>query len=156
MRAVRHFGRNMETIRHPLSMGILAMGLVGLWRPLPQALGQGQTSTDDKAVIGAISQALRSRDFVRAEELSKAAVVAHPNDCRFWTLRGMSEDGLGNRRMALSHYQHALKLVPNYLPALEGAAQTAFQLGDASAGPALEKILAQRPDEPTSHAMLGV
>ena len=135
---------------------IAAMALLALWLALPQALGQTASGTDDQAIIGAISQALRSRDYGRAEELSKAAVEAHPNDYRYWTLRGMSADGLGNPGGALSHYQHALKLAPNYLPALEGTAQTAFQLGDGMARPALEKILAQRPEEPTAQAMLGV
>ena len=103
-----------------------------------------------------ISAALRGGDFARAEELAKAALAARPDDYRVWTLRGMASAGLGNPQSALSHYEHALKLAPAYLPALEGTAQTAFQLHDASAKPALEKILTQRPDDPTSNAMLAV
>jgi tetratricopeptide (TPR) repeat protein len=63
---------------------------------------------------------------------------------------------MGNVPQALTAYQHALKLAPTYLPALEGAAQTEFQLGHEAARPLLQKILAQRPDDATSHAMLGV
>lgn len=63
---------------------------------------------------------------------------------------------MGNLPQALLAYQSALKLAPNYLPALEGAAQTEFQMGHDAAGPLLERVLAQRPDDATSHAMLGV
>jgi tetratricopeptide (TPR) repeat protein len=120
--------------------------------------GWAQPSGDpaSKATIGGISGALESRDFARAEELAKNALASHPQDYRLWTLRGMSTAGLGNLRSALSHYQHALKLSPAYLPALEGESQTAFQLGDASTKPALLKILAQRPEDAAAHAMLGV
>ncbi len=126
------------------------------WLASPRVHAQSSGDANARAAIGTISAALRNRDFARAEELSKAALAEHPQDCRFWTLRGMAAAGLGNLPLALSHYQQALKLAPSYLPALEGAAQTAFHLGDASAKPTLLKILAQRPDDPTSNAMMGV
>ncbi len=68
----------------------------------------------------------------------------------------MATAGMGDLPQALLAYQHALKLSPAYLPALEGAAQTEFQMGRDGAKPLLLKILAQRPDDPTSHALLGV
>ena len=106
--------------------------------------------------VSAISAALRARNFALAIELSKAALATRPGDYRVWTLRGMAAAGTGNLPLALSAYQHALKLAPTYLPALEGAAQSEFQLGHDAARPLLLKVLAQRPDDPTSHAMLGV
>ncbi len=106
--------------------------------------------------VGPILIALRGNDFSKALSLSQAALVKHPGDYRVWTLRGMATAAMGNLPLALSAYQHALKLAPSYLPALEGAAQTEFQLGHDSAEPLLLKILTQRPDDPTSHALLGV
>jgi tetratricopeptide (TPR) repeat protein len=155
MRPVSHFARKMVAMQRGFAIGILIMGSLAMAPCLPRAVAQ-PANDGGKTAIGAITEALRSRDFNRAEELSKGAVAAHPNDCRFWTLRGMSAEGLGNRSLALSYYQHALKFAPNYLPALEGAAQSAFRLGDPSARRVIEKILAQRPDEPASHAMLAV
>ena len=109
-----------------------------------------------QAEVGKISDALRSRKFDEALTLSQTALVTHPRDVRIWTLRGMATAGTGNLPLALSAYQHALNLVPTYLPALEGAAQSEFQMGHDAARPFLLKVLAQLPDDPTSNSMLGV
>jgi tetratricopeptide (TPR) repeat protein len=109
-----------------------------------------------QAEVGRISDALRSRNFEQALTLSQAALVRHPGDVRIWTLRGMATAGTGNLPKALSAYQHALNLVPTYLPALEGAAESEFQMGHDAARPFLLKELAQHPEDPTSHSMLGV
>jgi tetratricopeptide (TPR) repeat protein len=114
---------------------------------------QGEGAGDD---VGQIANALRSRDFARALTLSQSALSKRPGDFRIWTLRGMAAAGVGSRTAALSDYESALKLAPNYLPALEGAAQTEFQMGRDAARPLLERVLIQRPDDATSHAMLGV
>jgi len=47
-------------------------------------------------------------------------------------------------------------VTPDYLPALEGAAQLQYEAGSADAIPLLEHVLKLRPDETTSHAMLAV
>src|ERR1035437_6766550 len=120
---------------------------------VPLCLAQGQPAQDE---VGRISAALRSRNFTQALTLSQAALARRPDDYRIWTLRGMATAGTGNLPLALSAYQHALKLAPTYLPALEGAAQSEFQMGHDAARPLLLRVLAQRPEVPTSHAMLGV
>jgi tetratricopeptide (TPR) repeat protein len=56
----------------------------------------------------------------------------------------------------LEAYRHALKLVPDYLPALEGAAQIEYSRNDPDAISLLRRILALRPADPTAHAMLAV
>ncbi len=116
-------------------------------------LGQAQAAKND---ISRISDALRSRNFTQALTLSKAALAQWPNDYRIWTLRGMAAAGTGALTPALSAYQHALRISPTYLPALEGAAQSEFQMDQDAAGSLILRVLAQRPDDPTSHAMLGV
>lgn len=148
MRAVRRFAMPPG--------GRYLLPLLLLSFHLSVARGQSVRDSKDTNAVGAISGAVRAHDFVRAEELCKQALAAHPEDYRVWTLRGMAAAGLGDSRLALAHYQHALTLAPSYLPALEGTAQTGFQLRDATARPALRKILALRPDDPTSNAMLGV
>jgi tetratricopeptide (TPR) repeat protein len=114
---------------------------------------QGQDASED---VGPIADALRSRDFAEALHLTQAALQKRPGDFRVWTLRGMASAGMGNQPAAQSAYRSALKLAPNYLPALEGAAQTEFKMGHDAARPLLERVLTQRPGDSTSHAMLGV
>jgi len=130
-----------------------ALSLCLLSACVPFCLAQGQPAPDE---VGRISDALRSRNFEQALTLSQAALGKRPEDYKIWTLRGMAISGTGDLPLALSAYQHALKLDPTYLPALEGSAQAEFQMGHDAARPLLLKVLAQRPGDPVSHAMLGV
>jgi tetratricopeptide (TPR) repeat protein len=116
------------------------------------ALCHSQANDD----VGQIAIALRNRDFAQALTLSRSALSKRPDDFRIWTLRGMAAAGTGDQTAALAAYESALRLASNYLPALEGAAQTEFQLGHDAARPLLEKVLVQKPGDATSHAMLGV
>jgi cytochrome c-type biogenesis protein CcmH/NrfG len=84
-----------------------------------------------------------------------AALKETPKDKRIWALRGMAYAGKGASSSALDSYQHAIKLDPAYLPALEGAAQIAYQQRSAAAKPLILRVLAQLPDDPTSHTMLA-
>ncbi len=143
-------GHGFESMQS-LTWRVFLLSLLTTFAPL--CPGQSQVAKD--AVIP-ISAALRNRDFAQALTLSKAALAKQPGDCRLWTLRGMATAGMGNLPQALSAYESALKLAPDYLPALEGAAQSEFQLGHDAARPLLHKVLVQRPDDPTSHAMLAV
>ena len=108
----------------------------------------------DSSLAGVIA-AIREKRYDDALHLSREALKTAPADARLWTLEGMAYGGLGKQPAALTAFQHALKLAPRYLPALEGAAQTAFQLGDVSAKPLLMRVLEQRSEDTTSHAMLG-
>lgn len=105
--------------------------------------------------VAPIVSALRSHDFTQALSLSRSALAADPKDYRLWTLQGMATAGTGDLRGALVSYQHALQLQSEYLPALEGAAQTEFQLGQ-DARPQLNRILTLQPADPVSHLMLGI
>jgi len=109
-----------------------------------------------QAEVGRISDALRSRDFEKALTLSQAALEKQPGDYRIWTLRGIALAGTGKLPSALLAYHHALKISPNYLPALEGAAQSEFQLGHDAAKPLLLSVLAQIPEDSTSNEMLAI
>jgi tetratricopeptide (TPR) repeat protein len=71
-------------------------------------------------------------------------------------LQGVAHAGNGDKKAALISFQGALKVSPDYLPALEGAAQLEYDAGNASAVPLLQHILRLRPNDPTSHAMLAV
>jgi len=138
------------------SRQILLLLVLVFLSPLGFAQSQSRSAGPSTETIAQIVAALRSKDFQSALRLTQSALASSPNDCRLWTLRGMAIAGTGNLSEALSAYQHALKLVPGYLPALEGAAQTEFQLGMDGAKPLLLQVLARRPEDPASHTLLGI
>lgn len=112
-----------------------------------------QTTSEN---INAISSALRGREFDRALQLLQPALQEFPKSPQLWMLKGLAYAGKGNQKDALASYQSALKNSPDYLPALEGAAQLEYDAGKASAIPLLQHVLRLQPNDPTSHAMLAV
>jgi tetratricopeptide (TPR) repeat protein len=113
----------------------------------------GQTATEQ---TGSITSALRTREFDRALELLGPALRGAPNNPQLWMFQGLAFSGKRDSKSALGSYLHALKISPDYLPALEGAAQIQYETGSADAIPLLERVLTIRPNDVTSHAMLAV
>jgi tetratricopeptide (TPR) repeat protein len=113
-------------------------------------------SQSRQAQVDSISSALRTRDFDRAVELSGTVLQQFPHDVQIWTLRGIAFAGEGDGAKALAAFQQALKISPNHIPALQGAAQIEFQTGNREAAPLLNRLLQLRPGDPTAHAMLAV
>jgi tetratricopeptide (TPR) repeat protein len=103
-----------------------------------------------------IESALREHDYQRALELSQSAVQQSPKNPKPWTLQGIALSGLGRNPEALVAYNRALAISPDYLPALEGAAELEYQAGSKRALPLLERVVKLRPTDPTANAMLGV
>jgi tetratricopeptide (TPR) repeat protein len=112
----------------------------------------GQSAPDR---IAPITSALRAGDFERAVQLTREALGKTPRDAQLWTLQGIGLSAEKHNKEAFEAFHRALESSPKYLPALEGAAQIAYETGDKAAGPLLHHILDQRPDDQTSHAMLG-
>ena len=134
---------------------LVAAAALGLG-PSGQLRAQSLVIPAAPSSVSRIGQLLRQHLFQEALSQCDLALRAAPRDSRLWTLRGMASAGLGNNAEALADYQHALRYTPDYLPALEGAAQLKYQQESDQARPFLLRILAQRPDDPTTHAMLGV
>lgn len=103
-----------------------------------------------------IASALREHNFQQALQLAHSAVQQSPKDPKLWFFEGMAFSGLGRQQEALTAYNHALTRSPDYLPALEGAAELEYQAGSKRALPLLERIVKLRPEDPTANAMLGV
>jgi tetratricopeptide (TPR) repeat protein len=117
------------------------------------AFGVAQTTSSP---IGAITSALRAGQFARALEILQPELEKNPKNTQLWALRGIALSGNGNKREALGAFRHALEISPDYLPALEGAAQIEYEDGGKDAAALLQHVLKLRPNEPTSHAMLAV
>jgi len=87
--------------------------------------------------------------------LLQAAIQQSPQNAKLWTLEALALSGKGNTKGALLAYHKALHISPEYLPALEGAAQLEYDAGSQDAVPLLRHLLRLRPDDPTSHGMLA-
>jgi tetratricopeptide (TPR) repeat protein len=124
---------------------------------IPGELGliaAGQNGADTNPLLS-IESALRARDYEQALRLIRAQLELNPRDARLWTLEGIALASEGKDQDALAAYNKALAIAPDYLAALEGAAGLEYKAGSPRAVPLLNHILKLRPDEPTSHAMLG-
>jgi tetratricopeptide (TPR) repeat protein len=117
----------------------------------PWALAQ---SSADK--IGPITSALRARHFNEAIQLLQPALQQSPQSAQLWTLQGIALSGEEHEKEALTSFRTALKFSPEYLPAVEGAAQLEYKAGSFAAIPLLQQVLKLRGNDPTSHAMLAV
>ena len=117
------------------------------------ALGlSAQTARDQAAQV---TSALHAEHFEQAVRLADKALTSFPNDPQLWTLKAIGLSAEKKSQEALVAYHHALKISPNYLPALEGAAQIDYDTGEKEAATLLRRIAQLRPSDPTSHAMLG-
>jgi tetratricopeptide (TPR) repeat protein len=131
-------------IRNPCLI-LAAVFLVGC------ALAQNANDT-----VGQIALALQSKEFDTALELLRPALQSFPGNAQLWTMQGVAYAGQGQKKEALASFQSALKISPDYLPALHGAIQIEFENGSPTAIPLLQRVLRSHPGDSTSHAMLAV
>jgi tetratricopeptide (TPR) repeat protein len=130
-------------LRRPLAvLGILLLG----------SFAPGQTTSSQ---IAQIQAEIHSRNFPKALELLRPALQRAPQDPRLWTLQGVALSGQGNKKDALASFHKALKLAPDAIPALHGAAQIEYEAGSAAAIPLLQHLLRLEPEDTTTHGMLA-
>src|SRR5579863_6021140 len=145
---------SLEMQRPPVSIMVLCRSF-GLALLLLFCQGRAFPQTSDSQTEP-ITSALRVRDYDKAVELSRAALQSSPNNAQLWTLQGIALASKGDNKEALTAFQRALKIAPNTIAALAGAAQIEYQAGNAAAVPLLNHLVQLRPEEPTAHAMLAV
>jgi tetratricopeptide (TPR) repeat protein len=143
----------MESRRLPEDIHRIYVILLVLLVSIFPASAQNSANTD---VMRSIESALRTQNYDQALQLARSHLPQAPKDFRLLTLEGIALSGLGKDREAIVAYDRALTISPDYLAALEGAAQLEYKAGSNRAIPLLNHILKLRPDDPTSHAMLGV
>jgi tetratricopeptide (TPR) repeat protein len=111
--------------------------------------------SNNKSPASAVAAALQARNYTAALDLLAPALRQTPDDAQLWTFEGLAYSGEGQKRDALQSFQKALKISPEYLPALEGAAQLEYETGDSEAQVLLERVVKQVPGDPTAHTMLA-
>jgi tetratricopeptide (TPR) repeat protein len=118
-------------------------------------LSAGVWAADDADAVRSITAALRSGRVAEALDLARAAERQSPRDVRILVLAGMALTRLHQDDDALTKLRSAIQIAPDYIPALEAAAEIEYRRGDTQATPHLERLVKLRPEEPTAHAMLG-
>lgn len=99
------------------------------------------------------AELLRTGQFREALAAIQADLKSRPNDPRLLSMQGIVLAQLGNEAAALQSYRSALVASPDYLAALEGAAQIEYKNDDSEAGTHLDRLLALNPNDATAHAM---
>jgi tetratricopeptide (TPR) repeat protein len=118
---------------------------------LPAALS-AQVAGDD---ANTVAHELQQNNNAQAVVIADRILTTRPSDCQVLTLRGIALSREGQVSDAQNSFNRALESCPDSLPALEGAAQIAYAQRSPAAAELLHRILLQRPDDQTSHAMLG-
>jgi tetratricopeptide (TPR) repeat protein len=116
------------------------------------AVLSAQLAGDD---ANTVARELQQNNNAQAVAMADRILTTRPSDCQVLTLRGIALSREGQVSGAQKSFERALDSCPESLPALEGAAQIAYAQRSPAAAGLLHRILLQRPDDQTSHAMLG-
>jgi len=111
---------------------------------------------DDSSSRHLVAGYISSRQYSEALEHVEELIQAHSGDASLWTLQGVALDGLGRTAESLASFDHALLIDSAYLPALEGASQTAYLHHDPKAMQYVTRLLTADHQNKVAHAMAGV
>ncbi len=117
------------------------------------SIARAQSAQD---LTTSIAAALRNQQFDQALALLHTALQQSPGSSELWTMQGVAYAGRGKKKEALSSFRNALKISPDNIPALQGAAQIEYEAGSAAGIPLLQHLLRLRPRDATTNAMLAV
>jgi len=106
--------------------------------------------------ISAIESLIRAQQYDQALTMLKTGLRGNASDFKLWTLEGICLALQGNDNEALTAFDRAVRISPNYTPALKGEVQVLYKTGDRRAISLLERMLKSDPGDVTSHAMLGM
>jgi tetratricopeptide (TPR) repeat protein len=106
--------------------------------------------------IDPIATALQNKDYAVALELLRPELKRYPGNSQLLAMQGTAYAGEGNKKEALKSFRTALKISPDYIPALQGAIQIQYDTGSKEAISLLQHLLRLRPADQTSHGMLAV
>ncbi len=145
--------RRSESIKTVLGQSRKASAIFAFVVLLLCSFAGAQSSSDRAAVI---ASALRDGQFDQALDLLHIALQESPRDDMLWTMQGVAYSGRGQKKEALASFRSALKIAPDNIPALQGAAQLEYEAGNAAGISILQHLLRLRPNDATSHGMLAV
>jgi tetratricopeptide (TPR) repeat protein len=139
-------------MRPPVTQPVVKILVFTFAAVLLSAALSAQLAADD---ANTVAHELQQNNNAQAVVIADRILTTRPSDCQVLTLRGIALSREGQVSDAQNSFGRALDTCPDSLPALEGAAQIAYAKRSPSAAGLLQRILLQRPDDQTSHAMLG-
>lgn len=117
--------------------------------------GFAASHAQQPAAVPQVVAQLKAGNTAGALQLAQQALTQHPSDCQLLSLEAVAFSGQQQPGAALAAFQHALARCPNYLPAMEGAAQIEFARSAPEATPLLTRIVKLQPSNIPAHAMLA-
>ena len=105
--------------------------------------------------IAEIQSLIRSKQYDQALALTNTGLENTPSDYRMWTVQGIAQSLKGDTSPALTSFEKALRLSPDYMPALKGEVQILYQTDDKRAIPLLARIIKADPHDVIAHEMLA-
>lgn len=115
----------------------------------------GWASAQSVPSIATIQSLIRAKQLDQALKETQSALKQKPLDARLWTLEGIIFSLQDNVSAAHSAFGKALRISPQYGPALKGEVQILYPQSDKRAIPLLERILKADPNDQTAHEMLA-
>ncbi|MGA2571133.1 MAG: tetratricopeptide repeat protein [Terracidiphilus sp.] len=109
-----------------------------------------------KVPISTIESLIRSQQYDQALKTLKEQLRGYPADFRLWTLEGICFGLQGKDSEAAAAFDHAVRISPNYTPALRGEVQILYKTGDKRAIPLLERVVKSDPADATAREMLAM
>ena len=116
-------------------------------------IAQAQSTATSLAEIESL---VRAQKYESALQATHARLRANPGDFRTWALQAIVYSVKGQAAEALASYDKALRLSPNFMPALKGEVELLYQSNDKRAIPLLERILTADSKDTTAHEMLAM
>jgi tetratricopeptide (TPR) repeat protein len=117
-----------------------------------RAPAQSSSENDEARTVAGKIQA---NQYPEAVAEADKILSEHPKDCAILTLRGLALAREGKKTEGRQGVESALRVCPRSLLALEAAAQMDYESHAPTAAAVLERILEQKPDDQTTHTMLG-
>jgi tetratricopeptide (TPR) repeat protein len=114
-----------------------------------------QPPTQEQTQKQEIYNLVAAQHFQQAEQAATAYLAAKPDDCSVNVLLGLALRGEAKLEPAFRAFRTAMSQCPQYLAAIEGAAETAFLLNSPEAKSLVNQVIKLRPADETGYAMLG-
>jgi len=130
---------------------VIVISICFLSGTLCTAIGQQPTPS-----VTAIESLIHSRQYDQALAMTRSALEQRPMDFRLWTLKGIIFSMQDKAQSAQSAFEEALRISPQYAPALKGEVQILYEQRDHRAISLLERILKTDPKDQTAHQMLAL